>query len=511
MTMTHQEARALIQRSFDERLTSDERAALDAHLSMCSACAAYARNQGRVHRTLGQSLPQRWPQILPASRSAAPRFAELEARVRRKRMRQRFLTAAQPVLWAGGVSLIAIVLIGLLSSVRPGTADETAALTESAALTQTATAEGTNDGETPVGPLPCTADIYLDTNVYAGPSTSDTVIGTLPIGTLVEVGTILYSTDPSPWLQITYEGQVGWISAENVGGMGDCGLVPTLVAEVPATATPSALPPPNVATQKPAQPPRLTETPTGQPAATVTPTPPVTSTWAPGTCYVTPVDETSNMSVFAGPDFSQPIIGTLQPGQSMLATGRLPDELYNSAWPRPSIRIDYFGAEGWVDASRYAFQSDGCWPIPVVDTWPTPIVTSTPTTYLAATLAPTSTLPPEVDLNNVIYISREPGSMQQFSSVLPDAQTGTVEYIGVRVGNMEPGDVRLVVISLTCTGANPQNLRWGYFGSSLDWECGRYIETGVSQGGNLVMLALAVPGDGMTSVTYTITVTVQMP
>lgn len=242
---------------------------------------------------------------------------------------------------------------------------------------------------------------------------------------------------------------------------------------------------------------------------TSTPIPSSTSSQLPGACYVAPVDETANLQVYAGPAYSHPVIGTAQPGQYYHATGQLPLELAERF-----IQIDFNGVPGWVDASHYMFDGDGCWPIPTLDTWPTPIVTSTPSPF--PTLSPTSTLSPEINPAQVTDTPSAIGSTVQIIGSLPstDGKTTAAAAIRVNFGPLEVGPydgVRMLNVLVQCTGVNPQNLRWGYYGSETDIECGRYIDTGVSQGGNLLILALAVPADGMTAAYYTITITVNAP
>jgi len=141
---------------------------------------------------------------------------------------------------------------------------------------------------------------------------------------------------------------------------------------------------------------------------------------------------------------------------------------------------------------------DNCWPIQTLTTWPTPIVTSTPSPF--PTISPTSTLSPEINPSQLVDVSSTIGSTAQLTGALPtaDDKTTTVAAIRVNFGPTEVGSydgVRMLNILVQCTGANPQNLRWGYYGSETRFECGQYIDTGVSQGFNIVEVALAVPAD----------------
>lgn len=263
----------------------------------------------------------------------------------------------------------------------------------------------------------------------------------------------------------------------------------------------------------------MTSTPLPTPIATFTPTPvapmftpspTAMPTQLPEPCYAAPVDETANLQVYAGPAYSHPVIGTAQPRQYYVATGALPQDMLGQG---PGIQIDFNGVPGWVDASNYMFKGN-CWPIPTLAAWPTPIVTSTPSPF--PTPYPTSTLSPDINPSQLVDISSVIGSTAQITRALPTADGRTTTVTAIRV-NFAPSEVgpydgiRMLNILVQCTGVNPQNLRWGYYGSETRFECGRYIDTGVSQGWNIVDLALAVPSDGMTAATYTITVTVNAP
>lgn len=332
----------------------------------------------------------------------------------------------------------------------------------------------------PTAPGACTYHSPEASTIYSGPGTGYSIVDQLEPGREYLVTGMYYAGNYPTWWRIDYDGAQGWIDAGN----GYSNFMPEA----------SCNPPVDFINSNPPQ--------------VVTPSP--TPELQPGACYVAPVDETANLQVYAGPAFSHPIIGMTQPRQYYLATGILPSYLLGQG---PGVQIDFNGMPGWVDASAYMFQGD-CWPIPTLDTWPTPIVTSTPSPF--PTISPTSTLEPGISPNQVTDISSTVGTTTQITGTLPTSggQTTTVAAIRVHFGPEEVGPydgVRMLNILVQCTGVNPQNLRWGYYGSETDIECGRYIDTGVSQGGNLVALALAIPSDGMTAVTYTITVTVNGP
>jgi len=323
--------------------------------------------------------------------------------------------------------------------------------------------------------------MYTDGNktVYSGPGTGYSIVGQLETGREYLVTGMYYRNDFPTWWRIDYEGAEGWVAS--------------LGAFTNFMPGASCSPPVELIDINP------------PPVATPSPTPQM----QPGACYIAPVGETANLQVYAGPAYSHPVIGTTQPRQYYLATGQLPLEL-----PDRLIQIDFNGATGWVDASHYMFGGDGCWPIPTLTAWPTPIVTSTPSPF--PTLIPTSTLSSEINPDQVAYVSSVVGSTAQIVGDLPtaDGKTTTAAAIRVDFGPLEVGPydgVRMLTVLVQCTGVNPQNLRWGYYGSEADIECGRSIETGISQGANIVIFGLAVPSDGMTAAHYTITVMVNAP
>lgn len=486
-SLTHDEARALLQKSLETRLNTQERAALDTHLSACGSCQAYNRNLGRLHNQLAQVMPARWIDTAPVDHSATGNFQNIEGRIRRKRMRQRFLAAAQPVLWTGGVAVLALLMIGLLSRMRPGVGEPDNALTlTSAAETQVGIVPS-GEAETLQEALPCTAQTVVDATAYAGASPQSAPLGTLPLGEVVEVQEIHYvGGQEAPWLKIDYQGRPGWLNSQDVVASGDCGLLPSVVI----TATPS----PDEPTSAPAS-------PTPRPTGTPTPLPPPTGTGVlpSGECHVAPTDtEGVDTNIYSGPGKMYGVIGSLQIGEYVLATGMYSPNNY-ATW----VRVSFGSAEGWVEGLYYMFEGDGCWPLPSVDV-PDPPPTWTVIPY---TPLPTSTLPPEVALNQVIYLSGDIGFADQITGQLPNGAGSAAEYVGIRV-NVQNTEVRLITILVQCSGANPSNLRWGYYGSETRYECGRSIESGVSQGGNLIVIALAIPSDGTTAVTYTVTATV---
>lgn len=118
MTLTHSEARQLLQQALEMSLTAKERNELDAHLNGCSACQTYDHNLGQLHRQLKQSLPTRWPN--EASTSAFLQNLDgIQGHISLRRRRQRVWAATQAVLRTSGVVALILIMGGLFSAIRP--------------------------------------------------------------------------------------------------------------------------------------------------------------------------------------------------------------------------------------------------------------------------------------------------------------------------------------------------------------------------------------------------------
>jgi hypothetical protein len=475
MTITHQEARTLLQRSMEVQLRRDEAAALDAHLAGCEPCQAYSRNLGRLHQRLAISLPARWMDHAPASRQVEQNFQNIESRVRRRQMRQRFLAVAQPVLGASALALLAVGLIALFGALRPGvTGPDQESPTPSATLEATGESTGEAASE-PTGTFePCIAQTVEGTTVYPDYDENGEPLGTLPAGESVQVLAMVYVAGSDPWLEIEFEGETGYILSTGIPADGGCGTIPTVIVDSEPTATP-------------------TETPQTPPTATPSAMPPDAA------CEVAPAGNAiGDLNVYAGPSTTYPIIGALGAGQYVPATGVYGPTNYD-LW----VRVSYGGGEGWVRGLDYMFIGEGCWPLPEVALQNPP-----PTwTVMPYTPMPTSTLPPDMDINRVVYLGGDVGWTDYLSGDLPDARGSTTATIAIRV-NVPYGQVRMIEVQVQCAGASSSSLRWGYYGSAPEWECGRSIQSGVSQGGNLIVIALSIPNDGTTGVQYTVTATV---
>src|SRR5688572_1317878 len=163
MTLTHEEVRDLLQRSLDRPLKTADRAELEAHLSECHACYVYAFNLDTLNRHLAEAMPQRWAEAAPRDPAAAQRFNNIEREIGKRRTRQRFLAAAQPVLWTAGIGVVALLFIGALSSMRNTGQDEPTSepatgVPSEATGAGTATSAGT-----------CTAEIMAEAEVLSEP------------------------------------------------------------------------------------------------------------------------------------------------------------------------------------------------------------------------------------------------------------------------------------------------------------------------------------------------------
>lgn len=59
-SMTHEEARALLQAAADQMLRSDQREGLNIHLSACGECRAYAEELNETQQALRETLQAHW-------------------------------------------------------------------------------------------------------------------------------------------------------------------------------------------------------------------------------------------------------------------------------------------------------------------------------------------------------------------------------------------------------------------------------------------------------------------
>jgi hypothetical protein len=579
MTLTHEEVRDLLQRSLDRPLKTADRVELEAHLSECHACYVYAFNLDTLNRHLTEAMPQRWAEAAPRDPAAVQRFNNIEREIGRRRTRQRFLATAQPVLWTAGIGVVALLFIGVLSSMRNTGQDEPTS-EPATGVPSEATSEST---ATVTGP--CTAEIMAETQVLSEPVNGEPV-ATLEVGQTVPIVGVHYD-EGYPWYEVLISlsdaspaGLQGWIPGgfASTSGNGCAALMPAtgtppadgspvpddeqIIADsgtptvpwgtcsISLSASPNtdlnvyAIPGGSIIGQ--AEPgvwylangwfggqpsydtwARIDFNGTvgwviggegsswtcmpgadGLPFVDVNPKP-ATRTPTPtpegNVCFVAPSDEEADRNVYALPDGI--VIGSLAVAEWVQATGKYYPE--NAAsW----VQVDFFGQVGWVSAGRYMFDgrgTEGCWPLPDVDPGVV-LPTFTPgATSEFPTPLPTSTLLPDMDYNNVIYVGGDPGSTADYHNALPNAQGGMTENIGVRVSVWPPGETRQVIIHVECTGQYLESFDWGYYGSSaLNFSCGNTVTTTVTQPDNLIMLVMAVPPDGVPTIDYTITVTV---
>ena len=379
------------------------------------------------------------------------------------------------------------VVIGLFSAIRPNEASEPSSTETSSDIAET---------ENTVTPRPCIALATTDTPIYVEPAEITEILGTLAQGTGVEVTEILNVLETQVhWLSFDYEDRRGWALAGNFSVEGDCPPVTVGQTGVDPTRT-------NTPTTTP------TPTPTQTPTPTFTPTPLPT-----GSCFVTPLDDQAFIQVHSAPGMSDPIIGRVEFGQYYRVTGQLPIELSN-----PFVQIDFNGSPGWVrvnnhqfngidwvTVSYYEFSGEDCSSIPTLATWPTP------------KFDPTAALAPGVDYEKVTYIRSTIGSTAQTTGSLPTAAGSTEEIEAVRVNLFEPMDeeplngVRMLNVLVQCTGVNSQALRWGYYGSEMNLQCGQSIDTQTTQASNLVVFSLTIPSGETATVQYTIVATIHAP
>lgn len=270
-------------------------------------------------------------------------------------MRQRLRSVAQPVLWMGGVALVSVVMIGLLSSAGSGAL-------QSPDETQEA-AEDNTPGPTPEPTstlviedlVTCTAQIIEEVPVYPRLGGAGGQLGMLGMGEAVPARAIYVMGDQDPWLQIDFEGQVGFISLRAAQLEGDCG---TLTREViPSTSSGPYDPTPNPTEWA------LTQVALGTP----------TVTWEP--CMVSLSLQGADQNVYAGPGKSYPVLGALEMDQPVMGTGMFYAYEYGS-W----TRVDFNGTEGWIESTGYEFGGNSCGSLPFIpwDTDGLPTITPSP-------------------------------------------------------------------------------------------------------------------------------------
>ena len=110
MTLTHQQAQELVQKSLQARLEGFERASLEAHLTACPACAAEAAAVRALDRRISTSLAERWPEPRYSAAEMQGRQASVRARLRRQHMVQNVSSFAR---LAGAAAVLLVLIAGL--------------------------------------------------------------------------------------------------------------------------------------------------------------------------------------------------------------------------------------------------------------------------------------------------------------------------------------------------------------------------------------------------------------
>ncbi len=231
-------------------------------------------------------------------------------------------------------------------------------------------------------PMPPTAVVVKNSvNVRSGPGVIYDVIG---VARQDERYLITGQFPPGDWLQIDYNGKVGWIYRALVNIEGDAGQIPP-ITDIPPTPTFTPSP-----------------TPTDTPTPTLTPSPiptqaddtPSPPTPVPPTATPLPPSPTpgppmavivgQNVPIRKGPGLIYDEIGVANQGEEYLITGLS----VTGDW----FQIDYRGQPGWVFLIQVEPVAD-IEQIPVIEEIPpTPTFTPAPAT---PTPVPETTLAPE--------------------------------------------------------------------------------------------------------------------
>jgi len=243
------------------------------------------------------------------------------------------------------------------------TATATATATNTATPTSTATATFTPSLTWTPTPSGVVATVISDNlQVFSGPGTSFTVLGTLKKGDTAD----LRGADPLfQWYQIDFKGKEGWIpgSIANVSIFGSVTKLTVILSPTP-TYTPTNTPTIT-----------LTSTPSATPTATNTPTPEISFT--PTSYIMLQKDQGGTFRRAPSPDGE--VIRDMRAGEKVIVVSSI-DLGRGVVWYQ--VRLDD-GTLAWISASR----------VDIVPTQMVPArVTLTPTSSFTATFTPTQTL-----------------------------------------------------------------------------------------------------------------------
>lgn len=508
-SLTHTEARELLHLSLDVGLKPSDRRAVEAHLAECPACAAYANDLARLDAHLFESMQARWADPDLPSLEIDRGLRHMEVKVRQRQARARLLSVAQPAVWTAGVIALVAVLGGLFGAIRPQTGQQpeetpTADAEAAAAASETylAQMEATSLIGLPTATVAATVDPVVcmievvgdDVPLHDGPGEEHQVTRVIETGM---VGVVLYAANQGSndvWLMVQFEEPLnnpptyaGWLPVQDVLASGECSTVPEYL---PGDQVAELLPTPTLAA-------------TGTPLPAIfeaTPTP----TFDPNAvCYVAPGDYgPPDVNLYSGPGTMYEIVGSLEIAEYARATGIFSQMNY-SAW----VRVEHEGVVGWVDATYYMFDGRGtmgCWPLPQVNVYPLP-PTFTPTPTLEGDLATptpqpypglsaTSTLLPDIDYNDVLYLGGDVGYEDELTRTLPLAKGATQHQVSVRV-NVPPGEQRHVNVTVICSRA--ESIRWAPYEEGAPYlVCGNWYGRVMTQGDNLLTLTISLaPGE----------------
>ena len=212
LTLTHEQAQALIHKSLQSRLDGIEQPALDAHLRACADCAAHLAAARALDADLSNALAARWQQ--PAYRPAVVerRLADIHARLRRETMNRTIFSFTRLAATAAGLLVLVVALLWLTGGLAPHSGAgrvlpptppaATATIAPSAIPTQppalTATAALTQPSATEISPadrltLPQAQELARNLFLKTNPSLPSDTSFTLEELTSTEVFNLLHT------------------------------------------------------------------------------------------------------------------------------------------------------------------------------------------------------------------------------------------------------------------------------------------------------------------------------
>lgn len=122
--LTHQQAKRFTNASTDFGLRPPDQAALDAHLTQCANCRAYAQELTGLNSAIGRALRAKWS---APRRSPIDITAKVRQRLRTQAERQLVVGAANVIVRVGSLAVVMVLALGILRGQRVSQNNLTAA------------------------------------------------------------------------------------------------------------------------------------------------------------------------------------------------------------------------------------------------------------------------------------------------------------------------------------------------------------------------------------------------